>query len=200
MTGEVGVSLADDTWFDPAGNVMKQRNPEDAGFEKIAYDAATRVTHRYAGYNNVTPPNYGEAGSVAEDTIFEQTDYTYDGAAVVIQEASHERFHNTSGVGPLLGPTGDAPNARVLYQMYFVDGLQRVIATANYGTNGGTPPERPETVPERSDTVLVSTTDYNARGEVAAVADPNATITFQVYDDAGRLIETIENYQPIAEE
>jgi len=41
------------------------------------------------------------------------------------------------------------------------DGIGRPTATANYGTNGdGTPPTRPDSPPESSDTVLVTTTLY----------------------------------------
>jgi YD repeat-containing protein len=41
----------------------------------------------------------------------------------------------------------------------------------------------------------VTTTDYNDRGEAWQVADPKATVKRAVFDDAGRVIQTIENYQ-----
>ena len=195
VSGAVGVSLPDDTWYDPAGRVVKRRNPEDAGFEKFAYDAAGRVVNRYAGYNTVTP-SYAEAQSVVNDTIFEQTDFAYDAADNLIAEATRERFHNTTGLGPLGGPVGSPPNARVLYQMYYPDALGRVISTANFGTNGGTVPARPATAPAPGSTILVSTAAFNARGELAVSTDPNGTGIFQEYDDAGRLIKTIENFHP----
>jgi YD repeat-containing protein len=126
---------------------------------------------------------------------FEQSDYTYDAAGNVVEEISRERFHDASGVGALGDPTTN-PKARVLYSMSYPDPLGRIVATANYGTNGGTAPGRPDTAPERSDSVLVSTTDYNARGETAATTDPNGIVTVQQFDDAGRLIKTIENFEP----
>jgi hypothetical protein len=197
VTGSVGVHpLSDDTWYDPVGDVMKQRNPEDAGFEKIAYDGPRRVAHRYAGYASEEPAEedaYAAAQSVAADFIFEQSDYTYDSAGNLVEEIKGERFHDASGMGPLGDPTHE-PKARVLYSMSYADPLGRTIATANYGTNGGVAPGRPETVPERGDTVLVSTTDYNSRGEVAATADPNGIVNVREFDDAGRLLKTIENF------
>jgi YD repeat-containing protein len=199
VTGSFGEHpLSDDIWYDPAGNVMKQRNPEDAGFEKLAYDGALRIVHRYAGYASTEPePSeaYAAAQSVAADFIFEQSDYTYDNAGAVIEEKKRERFHNAGGMGALGDPATE-PKARVLYSMNYPDPLGRIIASANYGTNGGTVPGRPDTVPPRSDAVLVKTTEYNARGETAASTDPNGTTTVRQFDDAGRLIKTIENFEP----
>jgi hypothetical protein len=154
------------------------------------------VTHRYAGYNTETP-SYSEAQTVADDTIFEQTDSLYDKASNIIKEFRRERFHNTSGDGELGGPSGTPPppNARVLYLMSYPDALGRIVATANYGTNGGSEPARSETIPARSDSVLVTSFEFNERGELVRTIDPKETVTVREFDDAGRLVKTIENYQ-----
>lgn len=195
QTGAVGVSLAEDTWFDPVGNVMKRRNPEDAGFEKLTYDGPGRLIHRYAGYNSVTP-SYSEAESIDDDVIFEQSDFIYDAASNLIEEVRKERFHNAAGFGELRGPTGAQPWARVLFTMHYPDPIGRVIASANYGTYHGDVPDRPATIPNRSDSILVTSFDFNGRGEMFLATDPSGTHTFQVFDDAGRLIKVVENYQP----
>jgi YD repeat-containing protein len=96
-----------------------------------------------------------------------------------------------------LGELGDPqtqPKARVYYSHNYPDSVGRLIAIANLGTNGGIPPERAATVPMPSDTCLLSQTRHNARGEVRDSVDPNGTITRQTFDDAGRLVETIENF------
>ena len=37
---------------------------------------------------------------------------------------------------------------------------------------------------------------YNARGEALCTVDPNGKVGIQEFDEAGRLIKTVENYQP----
>ena len=90
---------------------------------------------------------------------------------------------------------GTEPKARVTYVANWHDGLGRVVASADYGTNGGTALTRPATVPASSDTVLVSTTSFDAAGEVATTTDPAGMVTKYEFDDAGRQTKLIENYQ-----
>ena len=75
------------------------------------------------------------------------------------------------------------------------DGIGRGFATADYGTNGGAAFTRPNTVPARSDTVLVSSTTFDDTGEVALTIDPAGTRTRFEYDDDGRQTKLIENDQ-----
>jgi hypothetical protein len=88
---------------------------------------------------------------------------------------TRERFHNTTGTGALGGPTGTAPLARALYTAYYPDAIGRVVATADFGTNGGIEPERPEIEPVASDVCLVSRVIFNERGEVLESVDPKTT-------------------------
>jgi len=74
------------------------------------------------------------------------------------------------------------------------DGASRQKATADYGTNGGASFSRPTTVPTRSDTVLVSSVEFNDDSEAYKSLDPKATETRQEFDDAGRRTKLIENY------
>jgi len=74
-------------------------------------------------------------------------------------------------------------------------GRGRAIASANYGTNDNAgPPERPESPPESSDTVLVSRTAFNARGEAFESIDPAGQVNRSYSDDAGRTTRSIQNY------
>ncbi|MBM4094901.1 MAG: hypothetical protein FJ276_36650 [Planctomycetes bacterium] len=63
--------------------------------------------------------------------------------------------HTASGTGPLSTST-----ARVTYTASWFDGANRQTDTANYGTNGGSSFSRPSSPPSRSDTVLVTSTEY----------------------------------------
>jgi YD repeat-containing protein len=85
--------------------------------------------------------------------------------------------------------------ARVTYIASYPDALGRVQASADYGTNGGIPLVRSATIPARSDTVLVSSSQFDTdSGDLAATTDPaGKTIQFS-YDKAGREVQRILNY------
>ncbi len=101
-------------------------------------------------------------------------------------------------------PDGDQPIARVSYSAAWYDELGRTTATADYGTADGVPPARPATVPERSDTVLVSETRYNDRGEAFATIDPARSRlaylrrTVSRYRDTGRVPSREEQFALLA--
>jgi RHS repeat-associated protein len=192
-TGAVGNSLTDNQWYDAAGNDMKTL-PAGAKFAaKTTYDGINRPLIRYLGYN-LSDTTYATAGSVTGDTIFEQTETTYDAASNVIQSTVRQRYDNATGTGPLTTPSGSQPKARVTYAASWHDGLGRVVASADYGTNGGTALSRPSTIPGRSDSVLVSSATYNNDGEAYLLTDPASRMTYLEFDDAGRRTKLVENY------
>ena len=148
-------------------------------------------TVRYSGYD-LDETSYAEASSVADDTIMEQTETIYDNGGNPIQSIARRRYHNApaSQTGPLQNPAS-TPKARVSYMASYPDPLGRVIASADYGTNGGAALSRPATVPARSDNVLVSTMTYNSKGEAETTTDPAGLITLVKNDALGREIERI---------
>ncbi|MFO0868119.1 MAG: hypothetical protein U0935_04165 [Pirellulales bacterium] len=70
-TGTVGQSLADNTWYDASGNVIKQQPAGARLFTKHAYDGLGRKTKTYVGYD-LSESSYADAVTVAGDTIMEQ--------------------------------------------------------------------------------------------------------------------------------
>ena len=50
-TGTVGHSLTDNTWFDPASNVIKSLPSGSSLFTKTVYDSLNRPETRYTGYD-----------------------------------------------------------------------------------------------------------------------------------------------------
>jgi hypothetical protein len=133
---------------------------------------------------------------VTGDTILQQTETACGDASNVIQTTNRQRYHNAAATesGALNGPGGPAPKAKVTYTAHWQDALGREIATANYGTNGGSALSRPSTVPARSDTVLVTSTEYNARGEPFKTIDPLGREDRIEFDAAARRTKLIENY------
>lgn len=192
-TGTVGNSLTSNTWYDPSSNIIKTAKAGSNLLQKTVYDGVSRVITQYQSYNT------GETGypypvSVANDTVFQQVETTFDAASNVIQTTIRNRFNNATGTGALTSPSGTQPQARVSFMAFWPDPLGRPNNTANYGTNEGTNLMRPTTAPARSGTVLITTTVYNDAGVAYQIIDPMGTVTQSTFDDAGRLIQVLENY------
>ena len=74
------------------------------------------------------------------------------------------------------------------------DGVGRSIAVANYGTTSFDPTV--VTVPPTSSAVvLVTLAAYNQRDEMSETTDPTGVVTRTHYDDLGRPVRVIQNYQ-----
>ncbi len=107
------------------------------------------------------------------------------------------RLHDATGTGELTTPGGSQPKARVSYAAAWYDALGRQTAAANYGANGGTTMtvnDRPSSAPNRSDTVLVASTEYDTTGQAYKTIDPKAREDRREFDALGRVTKTIQNY------
>ena len=60
-TGVVGNALTDNTWYDPAGNVLKSLPAGSQLFTKSVYDGVGRVTAQYTGYD-LSETGYADGG------------------------------------------------------------------------------------------------------------------------------------------
>jgi RHS repeat-associated protein len=198
ITGAIGNSLTDNTWFDASGNAIKSKPAGSQLFSKTVYDSLGRAAISYKGYD-LNETEYAEANTVEDDVILEQSEIVYDDASNDILYTSRQRYHNApdSQTGPLRDPLY-VPRARVLYSATWPDAIGRNQASANYGTNGGIPPSRPHTIPERSDIVLVSSTGYDSAGNTFQIIDPSGVASHMAFDSVGRQIAKILNYQPNA--
>ena len=133
--------------------------------------------------------------SVTGDTILEQVEFTYDDGGNLIQTTTRQRYHNApaSQTGALRTPS-ETPKARVTYVASYPDALGRTVATANYGTNGGSALVRSSTIPTGSDNILVSQTEYDSAGNMESSTDPSDMVTSFEQDDVGR--ETSRTMNP----
>jgi hypothetical protein len=131
-TGSVGNYLAGYTWYDAAGNVIKQQAEGRRSFSKTFYDGLGRPTKQFVGYDlseepgcttssssssssSGEPEGHTAATNVEGDTILEQTETDFDDAGNTIFVTTRQRFHNATGTGELTTPSGDQPKARVSY-------------------------------------------------------------------------------------
>ena len=184
-TGAVGNSLIDNTWFDDSGNVIKSQPAGAALFTKTVYDGIGRTTAVYTGYD-LSETGYPTPSDLNANTIMEQSETGYDAASNVIQMTQRLRYHNATGNGPLGTPSSAQPKARVTFKAHWQDGIGRLIAVADYGTNGGSALVRPAVSPRPSDAVLVTMTTYSDAGDLHTTTDPAGMTTYMAYDDAGR--------------
>jgi RHS repeat-associated protein len=76
----------------------------------------------------------------------------------------------------------------------YYDAADRLTATVNVGTNGGTLYTRPSTPAAPSDTALVTSYSYNAAGWVQDTIDPRGIDTRTLYDNLGRTVSSIVDF------
>jgi RHS repeat-associated protein len=189
-TGTAGNYLISNTWYDPSGNVIQQIQQNDGPtFTKSSYNGVGWVTGTYRGYNT-TGTSYNQASGVTTDIIVTQSIPTYDEAGNVIAMTNYDRLNDASTSTPDALTTS---LARVSYTASWFDGIDRSIASANYGAPSSAP-TIPSTPPSSSSTVLVNLTAYDNAGRVYQTTDPKGIVTQISYDAAGRTTQTIEDY------
>ncbi|MHB9081934.1 MAG: DUF6531 domain-containing protein, partial [Pirellulaceae bacterium] len=186
--GTVGSALVSDTWFDAAGRTLKRQGGNSDALTKMVYDGLGRMTKQYTAFDT-DETAYGDADDVTGDTVVEQSVVAYDARGDMVQTTAYARKHTEGGTGELT-----TSSARVTYTASWYDMAHRQTASANYGTNGGSALSRPSTAPARSDTVLVTSSEYNTAGLAYKTTDPAGKESHSEFDDAGRTTKTIGNY------
>jgi RHS repeat-associated protein len=196
-TGALRPALTSEVYYDQADRTVRNTPAGKVGFSVVHYDTAGRTQQQFRAWGGTL--DLTNPGDISTATVIEQSEFQYDKAGNSTSVSFRQRFDDATGTGALQNPTVE-PKARVSYVANYPDALGRTIATANYGTNGGAAWRRPAVVPSGSDTVLVTLFRYNDAGEQNESMDPAGTVTRQDFDQAGRLITTIENYlgAPIA--
>ena len=197
-SGEVSLTgLRTDTWYDQRGQVVKTSAPGGL-VSKTTYDGAGRAILSLTtdgGHPTSEGEAWWDALTVTHDTALEQAETDYDGSGNVLATRTRQRFHDATGTGPLGGPVStDQPKARVYYVGFYYDAAGRLTDAVDVGTNGGTVWTRLETVPTRSNSVLVTSTAYDNAGRVSITTDPRNLETHTTYDLLGRVKTTVENH------
>src|SRR5581483_8067460 len=180
-------ALTTNSYYDHRGDLIAESDPGGL-WTKSSYDGAGRDVMDYTtdGAGGTT---WSAAASVTNDTVLEQEQSIYDNDGNVIETIDRQRFHNTTGTGPLGTPTSPTEAARVYYAAAYYDNVDRLIASVDAGTDGGTAWTRPGTVPSSSPTLLVTSYAYSylATGAVRNVHDPMGIDTYYGYDNLDRL-------------
>jgi RHS repeat-associated protein len=176
-------NLTTNTWYNHRGLVVKV-SPPGGLVTKTTYDGAGRPTVVY-GTDAYLDSTWSDANTVSSNNnVLSQTGYTYDKDGNVTLVTAKDRFDNETHGGPLSNPFS-SPLARVYYVANFYDAANRLTDTVNVGTNGGTQYTVPMMVPQRSATVLVTSTGYQADDvqQVALTGSPTGgTFTLTYYN------------------
>ncbi|MEM6885114.1 MAG: RHS repeat-associated core domain-containing protein [Verrucomicrobiota bacterium] len=177
-SGAVNGSMEGQSQYDPAGNLTETYEPGD-GTRRIwtEYDNLGRINHQKLGY-------WDEGQSPAVAIIVESIENEYD-------TASHLIGTITSRLNT--GSSTSGPTYRLSYTQHWLDALNRQISLADLGALSAAP-TRPATPPASTDDVLVTTTNYNDRGENSSTVDPSGTENQMSYDNRGRMVENVDHY------
>lgn len=198
-TGALGNALVTNIWRDKRGNVIK--NVALTGLvTKVQYDGAGRVAKMFST-DGGSDSGYGDADDVSGDKVLEQTEYMCDADGNVILTVVRRRFHDATDAGGLGDPSSNSgtAKARVSYSARYYDAANRLIADVDFGTNGGTLDgtgsgadldannngiaDRPATIPDRSDTVLVTNYFYGSEVQCITVSGVPTGGTFTLTCD-----------------
>jgi RHS repeat-associated protein len=160
--------------------------------DKSQFDGARRETVRYVS-DGGGDSTWTDATNVTGDNVLSQIETTHDKDGKAIFVTDRERNHDETATGAL-GNETTTPKARVSYTASYYDLANRLTATVDVGTNGGSAYTRPSSVPSGSDTVLVTSDSYTSAGFIDSITDPRGLVTKHYYDNLGRETKTVEAY------
>ena len=161
-TGAVSsTALTTENYYDPNGNLIATSTPGGL-WTKSTYDGAGWQVMQYQT-DGGSGTSYADASTVSGDIVLSQTQYLYNGDGEVTETITSDRFNtdHDSATGALGTPTSGV-EARVYYSGNYYDLADRLIATVDVGTNGGTAWTMPSSPPSRSSTTLVTSYSYAA--------------------------------------
>ncbi len=184
-------ALVSNVFYDHRGNLIETSNPGGL-VTKSVFDGAGRIIRGYKT-DGGSGSGWSNASVVSGDNILEEKLSQYDGDGNVLLATTEQHFHNDTNTGEL-GNITTTPLARISYVANYYDAANRLIDSANIGTNGGSAYTYSSSIPARSNTVLVTTYAFNAAGWTSTVTDPRGIKTANVYDNMGRVTQKVENY------
>jgi len=191
--GTVGDTLTANYWFNPRGMLVKSRGP-NGDFSKSSFDGARRMTGTFASYDSAETL-YADALTVAGDTVVEQKIFVYDKNGNEIEIDDYRRCSASTKTGDL-SVSWSVNDSRRMFSASWFDPANRLMSSANYGTNSGNSFTRPTSppAPNSSDTVLVTKYGYDNGGHKSQVTDNLNRLTQFTFDGLGRKTQSVDNF------
>jgi RHS repeat-associated protein len=193
--GSAGNAIANDSWFDENGNVIKERKAGQRVFTKTVRDGLNRIVKTFVCYP-IDDSEDGPTSDVSNDLVISQEFFDYDDASNRTGAHSGERTHVAlpNDAGELRGADDANPNGRISHLFSYPDAIGRIVATANYGTAGGTTPTRPDTIPSQSDNILVNLKSYDSASNLTDTIDALGHVNHREFDARRRVVQEVENF------
>ena len=196
--------LETNLWYDEEGRTIEMWEPSSPAL-KVMYDEFGRASNTYftdrgGDADPGTTGNYTDALNVYGDAVLEQYESSFDIDGRLQLESNYQRVHDTADTGIL-----DNTNAIIEYTGYYYDSTGRIRIIADFGTNtngyntGSVAPvidqNNPPVPGDPNNPNRVMGITYNEAGRVTMVTDPEGINSKTFYDDLGRSIIEVENYQ-----
>ncbi|HKX46936.1 MAG TPA: hypothetical protein VJP77_09555, partial [Planctomycetota bacterium] len=192
------------TWYDAEGHAVKV---DGSQLTKTTYDRIGRATHQFvlASDNDSV---YADTDDVSGDIVLTERQTVFEvGGDDVLLQLVVDRFHNDYGGGETTGALDtNADSDRLLVTQanlegrpqittHWYDRFGRTIDTVRYGTNGGSNLDRDGlSAPASDEDHPRRTFAYRNDGTVETETDPLGRDTRREYDDLGRLVTEVSNY------
>ncbi len=197
-------NLQTDNWFDKRGRLIKV---DGSQLMKYQYNRLGQQTHQFTLAVDDDDTVYTDAADVTGDIVLQESQTVLQvTTGITLMSAVIDRDHDDFGPGEHTGALdSNADNddemyteanisGRIQISAFWYDTINRLTDSASYGTNGGSDFTRASTVPDRSDTILVTTYAFNPVGTLLSITDPEDLETQYEYDDLGRQTAVINNY------
>lgn len=205
-------------WNDSTGRVLAEWGPNQPA-RKFAYDGIGRLKARWTtDRGGDAAPGasgaYDDVQSVAGDVVYEKESMQYESHALsgsvesygVVELATRQQRHHSTGES-LKGDfeTSGGPAGIAIFTAFEFDESLRLVRTRQFGTNSASGFVASSSPPTASGTPKVwsgqtsidSEYLYNSLGQFdrkKVWKDGVATVGKTIFDDAGRVRATIENY------
>jgi len=184
-------ALATNNYYNHRGQLIATYSPGGIVI-KSSFDGASRLLKQWTT-DGAGGTSWSNSSDISSDHVLQQLQRSYDSNGNVILATAKQHNHDDTNTGDL-GNASTNPKARVSYTANYYDAADRISASVNAGTNGGSSYTRPSSVPSASDTVLVVSFTYNSAGWQDTVTDPKGIVTARYYDMMGRMTRQIEAY------
>lgn len=136
---------------------------------------------------------YADADDVTGDSIFEQSETTYDVAGNAILVTSRSRLHDATGSGELTTSSGSQPKARVSFLAVWSGCIQKTSGTTDLNQSREVNPVNELTNITETTGPSWITPAYDLNGNMTTVpqpADPTSSFT-ATYDPWNRLVKLV---------
>jgi YD repeat-containing protein len=186
-----------DVQLDNQGNVYRSTQysvSQTNGAVDGSVILVTNIFHDGRGLVTKTIAPGGLTTRYSYDELGRQTLASTGTSSTIVEKVETEYDDNDNPI--LITTSQRQPDGlyRASYVGNWYDEADRLIATADVGTNGGSAYVRDEEVPGRSDALRLTSFAFDASGNIEWITDARGVQTKQAFDALGRVKRRVEGY------